>query len=262
MSTDKKKAAEPGRAGAKRSRLSQEEVPAYSLEQALRVPRAIADNYAYKPTRPLNVASAMKMAPNAGPFRMLAGAAIAYGLTSGGAFAPEIGITPLGIRIVRPTIQGDDLVARREALLRPKVIGDFLRQYDGAALPADGIARNVLLEKGVPHDRLDDVVQLIVDGAQAVGFITEINGKKYVDLAGADKASILEVQESANRDLDRTAQPKMIQPDVQPTFSVGPGVHINIEIHIAADASAETVEEIFKNMRRYVLSGDGASDRP
>jgi hypothetical protein len=45
---------------AKRSRLSQEEVPAYSLEQAIRVPRAIADNYAYKPTRPLNVAGAMK----------------------------------------------------------------------------------------------------------------------------------------------------------------------------------------------------------
>jgi hypothetical protein len=31
-------------------------------------------------------------------------------------------------------------------------------------------------------------------------------------------------------------------------------VHINIEIHIAADATSETVEEIFRNMRRYVLN--------
>src|SRR5438094_811693 len=62
---------------AQRLRLSQEDVPAYPLEQALRVPRAIADSYAYKPTRPLNVASAMKMAPSSGGFRMLTGAAIA-----------------------------------------------------------------------------------------------------------------------------------------------------------------------------------------
>src|ERR1019366_6937953 len=84
----------------------------------------------------------MRMSPSSGSFRTLAGAAIAYGLTSGGAFASEIAITPLGMRIVRPTLEGDDLAARREALLIPKVLGEFLRQYDGAALPADTIASN------------------------------------------------------------------------------------------------------------------------
>ena len=32
-----------------------------------------------------------------------------------------------------------------------------------------------------------------------------------------------------------------------------PAIHINLEIHIAADATPKTVEEIFKNMRKYVL---------
>jgi hypothetical protein len=41
------------------------------------------------------------------------------------------------------------------------------------------------------------------------------------------------------------------------TVQSSPAVHINLEIHIAADATAETVEEIFKNMRKYVLS-DGS----
>lgn len=40
----------------------------------------------------------------------------------------------------------------------------------------------------------------------------------------------------------------------QVTVQTSPAVHINIEIHIAADATAETVAEIFKNMRKYVLS--------
>lgn len=40
-----------------------------------------------------------------------------------------------------------------------------------------------------------------------------------------------------------------------PTVSVStsPSVHVNVEIHIAADATAETVKEIFRNMARYVL---------
>ena len=128
-----------GKAGAeqarKRTRLSQAEVPGCTLDDALRIPMAIAENYAAQPSTPLNVAAALEMQPNAGRFRLLAGAAIAYGVTAGGPYAPEISITPLGMRVVRPTEEGDDLVARREALLHPRVIGDFLRKYNGAPLP-------------------------------------------------------------------------------------------------------------------------------
>lgn len=43
-------------------------------------------------------------------------------------------------------------------------------------------------------------------------------------------------------------------PQVRPvTVAASPSVHVNIEIHIAADATADTVREIFKNMARYVL---------
>ena len=197
------------------------------------------------------------MSPGSGPFRTLTGAAIAYGLTTGGAFAPEIGITPLGMRIVRPTKTGDDLAAKREALLRPKIVGDFLRQYDGAALPPEGIARNVLLEKGVPSERVDDVLTLIVEGAEAVGLLKDIGGKRYVDLAGAN------VPGPAGSTVTSTpeatpAAPMPVPPAPVSAVSVGPGVHINIEIHIAADATSETIEEIFRNMRRYVLSSDGS----
>ncbi|SDR02400.1 hypothetical protein SAMN04489765_2815 [Tsukamurella pulmonis] len=40
----------------------------------------------------------------------------------------------------------------------------------------------------------------------------------------------------------------------QISVETSPAVHVNLEIHIAADATAETVAEIFKNMRKYVLS--------
>lgn len=243
----------------RRPRLSQEDVPGYSLEQALRVPMAIAENYAYNPTRPMHVAGAMGMTPTSGPFRGITGAAVAYGLTTGAANSGEIGITPIGLRIVRPTSEGDDLVARREALLKPKVIGEFLRAYDGAALPPETIAKNVLQEKGVPVERLSRVLELILEGAGAVGFIKEIAGKRYVDLASPSSSPTSEKVESADTSPDVTDFSRRTV--ARPTeVSIGPGVHVNIEIHIAADASSETIEEIFRNMRRYVLSPEGPSD--
>src|SRR5438045_655124 len=92
----------PAAAAKPKARLFQEDVPSYSLDQALRVAKSIRDNYAYKPSKPVNVAGAMGMTHTAGPFRSITGASVAYGLTTGAAQAPEIAITPLGMRIVRP----------------------------------------------------------------------------------------------------------------------------------------------------------------
>ena len=241
-------------------RLFQEDVPSYSLDQALRVARSIGDNYGFRPTKPVNVAGAMGMTHTAGPFRAITGASVAYGLTTGAAQGAEIGITPLGMRILRPTTVGDDIVAKREALLRPKVVGEFLRSYDGAALPPDSIAKNVLEQKGVPNERLYGVLELIVEGAKAVGFIREWgNGRRTVDLAGPIPTEEPgEAAEALGPTAPRVARQVPIQAG-QPVVSVGAGVYVNIEIHIAADASSETIEDIFRNMRRYVLS-DGQAD--
>ena len=115
---------------------------------------------------------------------MLTGASIAYGLTKGGWNATSISIEPLGMRIVKITEEGDDLLAKREALLKPRVIRLFLEKYNGAAIPKDLIAQNVLMDMGVPKDKTADVLKMIVDGANSVGFIQGIKDKKYVDLMG------------------------------------------------------------------------------
>ena len=166
----------------KRTRISQGDVPAYPLDQALRVAQALADNYASKPAKPLEVAAAMDMSPSSGPFRTLAGASIAYGLTEGGYNASEIALTELGRRVTAPLVENDDLAAKREALLKPKVVGDFLRKYGDSPLPPPNIAQNVLGSMGVPSDRASDVFALIVDGAQKLGLLQEIKGKRYVNL--------------------------------------------------------------------------------
>jgi len=174
------------RAVVQRTYISQADVPSNSLEKSLRIPKAIADNYGYKPTSALQLAVALDMQPSTGGFRMLTGSAVAYGLTTGGYNANEIAITPLGMRVIRPTVENDDLAAKREALLKPRVIREFLQKYDNAPIPRDDIARNVLADLGVPADRTSDVLKLIVESAGGVGFLRTIKDKTYVDLAGAN----------------------------------------------------------------------------
>lgn len=95
----------------KRARLAQTDVPSLTVLQALRVPQALRDAYAKQPATPLQVGRALEMTHTAGPFRALSGAAVAYGLTEGAAQADKISLTPLGRRIVAPTVEGDDKVA-------------------------------------------------------------------------------------------------------------------------------------------------------
>jgi predicted nucleotide-binding protein len=182
----------------KRKYLSQTDVPGLSLEQAVRVPAAITENYANGPVTPLQLASALDMSPTSGTFRTLCGAAIAYGLTDGGPNAQEIALTELGRRITKPLEEGDDVVARREALLKPRVVGEFLNQYNSSPLPRLDIAKNVLESKGVPSDKSESVFELIVESARAVGVLREIKGKLYVDLVGVDQSP--EIADDARHD--------------------------------------------------------------
>ncbi len=190
----------------KRFKISQADVPFYPIDEALRIADTIAAQYAYKPTSALKVAKALGMSPNGTQFRMLCGSSIAYGITKGGAFAPEISIEPLGMRIVRPTLDGDDQAAKKESFLKPKIVGDFLSKYDKAALPRIDIAQNVLMEMGVPSDRTERVLNLILEGATVLGFIQEIRGKKYVDL---DSLSISDELISSGNGFDNPGNAKM-----------------------------------------------------
>src|SRR5262245_47949999 len=116
-------------AAAKRSYLKQSDVPAASLDEALRVPQAILNQYgAASAATPLQLAKALDIDPKGSQLRVLSGAAMAFGLIDGGAQAASISVTDLGHRIVRPKEEHDDLVAKREAVLKPRVFGEFLHK--------------------------------------------------------------------------------------------------------------------------------------
>jgi len=147
------------------------------LDDSLAIAKAINENYAGKPATPLQVAKALNVSPSSGPFRMLCGASIAYGLTKGGCNANEISLEPIVVRIFKPKSEGDDLKAKIEAFLKPKVINDFFTKYDGASIPREDIAKNVLEELGVPSERLDSAFEFMISQGENLGKIKDLKSK-------------------------------------------------------------------------------------
>lgn len=179
---EKKQNAKKAATSKKRTRLSQQDVPSMSLDKSLAIARAIVDNYASKPASPLQVAKALNVTPTSGPFRMMCGASVAYGLTKGGYNVDKIELLPLGKRILKPTKENDDLKAKVEAFSKPRVISEFINKYNGSPIPRKDIAKNVLEEMDVPSDKAEYVLEMIIEQGEALGIVTTLKNKKYVEI--------------------------------------------------------------------------------
>jgi predicted nucleotide-binding protein len=168
--------------GEKRSKISQSDIPNVSLEQAMKIAFALWENFAGKGAAPHNVAMALDLSPTSGGWRNLCGASIAYGLSEGGYNASAITLTELGRRLVAPTQEGDDEIARREAALKPRIPGEFFRRYDRAKFPRDDIAANVLSGMGIPKERAAQLVVLMKENGRYAGIIQETKTGPFVAL--------------------------------------------------------------------------------
>ena len=258
MARSPKRAPEPPGSEAlavKRAYLSQSDVPRHSLDEALRVVMAISDEYGKRPTPPIDVARALRVLPSSGGFRSLTGAALAYGLTDGGPNADFIGLGDLGQRIVSPLEEGDDVAAKREALMRPRVVRDFLEKYDGSKLPSETIGRNVLAALGVPKEATERTLLLIVNSAASLGLLVEIKGAKYVNLkpvaaAGGTQAIAAAVEEE---DVDEEgavsyqtpiSATSPVPPDQRPQVAPKDALLKNRRVFISHGSNKKIVEQL------------------
>jgi predicted nucleotide-binding protein len=181
-----------------RSYLSQEDIPAYELDEALLVAKAIIQEYGGHSSTPLDVAAAMDLTPTSGKFRMLCGASIAYGFTTGGYNAAQISVSDLAKQIIEPQEENADLAGKREAILRPRILREFLSKYSGSPLPREDIGLNVLKSLNVPADRTKQVWEMVLKSAESVGFLQTIKERKYVNLGGVKPT--LSAAEHASKD--------------------------------------------------------------
>lgn len=173
---------QPDSAPRKRAKVSQTEFPNHDLESSLRIAQALWDHFAGKAAAPHEIAMALDLSPTSGSWRNLCGSSIAYGLTEGGYAAPEISLTPLGRRVVAPTEDGDEVAAKAEAILAPRILRTFFEKYDRAKFPREDIAKNVLVNMGLPKERTDKSYEILEGNGRFVGIIRDMKTGPFVAL--------------------------------------------------------------------------------
>jgi predicted nucleotide-binding protein len=192
----------------------------------------------------------MDVSPTSGHFRMLTGASVAYGLTEGGGQAELISLTPLGRRIVSPTDEGDDLLAMREAVLKPRVVREFLEKYNGSPLPSESVALKVIETMGVPLNVAKRALEMILANAEALGLLVEIKGKRYVRLeppTGAVASSAPAAEE----------QPQPSAPVAPASVAEDPGEEYDVD-EAPAIAPHRPAQTDVSNNRVFITHGRNA----
>jgi len=96
--------------------------------------------------------------------------------------AAVIKLTELGRKLVAPESEGEDLAARREAILKPRICREFFEKYKRAKFPSDQIAENVLRSLGIPADRLKTAVDVLRENGKYAGIIRDTPTGPFVNL--------------------------------------------------------------------------------
>lgn len=166
----------------KRVYFKQSDFPKSTLQQAQKIASAIIDNFGGSSGSPPDVALALGISPTSSGWETLTGASIAYGLTEGGINANVIKLTILGRRLVAPEAEGEDLIARREAILKPRILREFFEKYRRAKLPNDAIAANVLKALGLPGERTESAIEVVKANGSYAGIIRDTPTGPFVNL--------------------------------------------------------------------------------
>lgn len=169
-------------AAEKRTYFKQSDFPQANLQQAQKIASAIVENFASNGGSPPDVALALGISPTSSAWQVLTGASIAYGLTEGGVNANFIKLTSLGRKLVAPEEEGEDIVARREAILKPRILREFFERYRRAKFPQDQIAANVLRSANIPPDRIQPAIEIIKANGRYAGIIRETPTGTFVNL--------------------------------------------------------------------------------
>lgn len=187
----------------KQSKKATEQVPSdalprKSLEDALRVARAIKENYGAKGGTWEDIASALGFSANNPNNKYFLWAAASYGLISkgeGGVYT----VAEIARKILAPTYDGEDREGIVKAIATPSILARFYSDYSSSLLPAGEIFKNVLEQKyGVPGGRVEETINLILENSRFAKLLEEqpdgrlklLSGNAAVGVGGAAESNI------------------------------------------------------------------------
>ncbi|GAB2582487.1 nucleotide-binding protein [Dyella jejuensis] len=223
----------------KRIYFKQADFPLASLQHAQKIAATLMDNFAGDSGSPPDVALALGVSPTSSGWKYLTGASIAYGLTDGGINANVIKLTPLGKRLVAPEEEGQDVAARREAILKPRILKEFFEKYRRAKLPNETIAINVLKSLGIPAERAHAAFGIIKANGSYAGIIRETPTGPFINLDSPGVPLPAATQDINDRQQDHAVD--MVTHDAGPEVGQHSPVESAAKLNTLPDTKANRV---------------------
>lgn len=171
----KKTAKKKQASGTQRVQISADQLPRKSLEQSLRVARALREVYAGGPAKWPQVAEAMGISAGAQTNKYFLWSAQAYGLVERD--DDSYSISEIGRKILQPTKPGEDKEAQVRALMTPVLFSRFFTDYNGSPFPAEEHIANVLeIRYGVPKERTEEAKGLLKENGLFASVLHQTDG--------------------------------------------------------------------------------------
>lgn len=165
-----------------RTYFSQTDFPANTLQDAQKIATGLDQEFGGGEASPPDIALAIGYSPTSSLWRYLCGSAVSYGVTDGSYNAPRIKLTSLGSKLVAPQEEGADVDARREAILKPRIMREFFEKYRRAKFPSDLVGISVLKSLGLPADRAEKGLEILKENGKYAGIIKDTPHGLFVNL--------------------------------------------------------------------------------
>lgn len=227
--------------------------PPVDFREAQVIAKTIAEQNAGKPMRRLTIFDSLKRSPESSTSRRLVTASAGFGLTQGSYKAEKISLTDRG----KAVVEDDDPEAKISSVMGVKIFQEFFEQYKNSTLPSAQAASDFLVAKGIPQKSAKRCFGILVRSGEEVELIQEISGTKRV-VSRDHAADTLRKQQGKKPQTDRKREEKADRGGEEDSRADDAGagsypeVHIDLQIHIPADASAEQIDRVFASMAKHL----------
>jgi hypothetical protein len=240
-------AATPSRAG---NFAASRTFPRRTLEQALRIPRALKEKNAGNPWEPKEVAAVIGVGRTSGNFYYLTASSRDYGLTIGTRDSGTIELTDLGREAVYPASGAGEKKVLLAAFLMVDSFRKTLEYYKGNNLPEQRYLANVLQQTiGIDPDYHEEFVDIFQKNCRFVGIGSEYRPGEDI------KPSITEGVRAAGRGSVVLAEPPGTSDGARVCFIVMPFIERD-DRHLSG-----FFEEVLANLFRPAVTAAGFEAR-
>jgi hypothetical protein len=177
----------------------QSKYPRHSINDALRIPKAILEQNAGKSCSDNQAAGFIGLKSAAGPTSVEISSGIKYGFLNRPA-SKQLEVTDLGRQVLRPKASEDSLRGFQQAVLNAPIIADVYKHYRGENLPDSQFFDNALEDTfGIPKDKLSEFKEIFLSSLRTAALIEDHDGRMRV----LDSASSIETEEQSSEYIEK-----------------------------------------------------------